>query len=135
MGAFALDQLHYFCTRRTDDAKVMLTASHHPISWFSMALVCINMSAFIVELLNTRRLHPMLYVHYLQLVTPKQLQFQSTLPIHVIHDFFCVLNMEFLEKWQSQNQTVIQFESFYKEFKDNIKQEMKLSYLKYLIKP
>ena len=135
MGAFALEQLHYFVTNRNEDAQTMLTASHHPISWFSMALVCINMSAFVVDLLNTRRLHPTLYESYLQLIKPHHLQFQSSLPFHVIHDFYCALNLEFVEKWQAGPKTVMEFESFFNEFKDLIRQELKLNYLKYLIKP
>ena len=134
VGAFALDQLHYFVTNRNEDAKTMLTASHHPISWFSMALVCINMTNFIVELLNTRRLHPMLYMHYLQLMQPKKPDFELKLPIHIIHDFYCVLNLEFLEKWQSRPLTVMEFEKFFKSFKNDIKQDLRLNYLKYLIK-
>eukprot|EP00834_Sanchytrium_tribonematis_P005720 NODE_365_length_8707_cov_1.170423.p7 type:complete len:141 gc:universal NODE_365_length_8707_cov_1.170423:70-492(+) len=139
MGELALEQLHFFVTMRTEDAKTMLTASHHPIYWFSMALVCINVSSFVVELLNTRRLHPYMYISYLELCRPPGknrncLSYKDLLPIKYIHLFYCQICMEFVERWQLNNTTVIQFEMFFKEFKIKIEQELILSYMKYLIK-
>eukprot|EP00835_Amoeboradix_gromovi_P004366 NODE_335_length_10686_cov_0.203363.p9 type:complete len:136 gc:universal NODE_335_length_10686_cov_0.203363:4347-4754(+) len=134
MGAFGLDNLHYFVVNRNEEARAMLSASHHPITWFNMGIVCVNITLFIVELLNCRLLHPMLYANYLQLIQPHNLMQKNSLVLHVIRDLYCVLNIEFMNKWQDEECTLIQFDSFFKLFRAGVKRQLKIDYLKYLIK-
>jgi hypothetical protein len=56
MGLLALDNLHYFCERYRDEARRVLLASHHPISWFSFGILGINLTSYVLRLVRTRQL-------------------------------------------------------------------------------
>ncbi|KAJ3363213.1 hypothetical protein HDU91_003063 [Kappamyces sp. JEL0680] len=63
MGLLALDNLHFFCDRYNQIAKRILTVSHHQTSWFSLAIVGINITAYCLRLVRTRQLQWTFYAY------------------------------------------------------------------------
>ncbi|KAI9217934.1 ELMO/CED-12 family-domain-containing protein, partial [Blastocladiella britannica] len=63
MGLHGLDDLVYIARAHPTLTRRLLDASHHPISWYSWAIVGINISSFVVSMLRTRRLQYLMY-HY-----------------------------------------------------------------------
>ncbi|WAQ99554.1 ELMD2-like protein [Mya arenaria] len=61
MGLLGLEQLLYFCTKYGNEAKAMLSRSHHPKTGYSYAIVGINMTELVYHLMKTGRLRTHFY--------------------------------------------------------------------------
>lgn len=61
MGMLGLDDLLYLATNFPATSARILAASHHPLSWFSFAIVGINVTAYCLRLVRTRQLQLVFY--------------------------------------------------------------------------
>ncbi len=74
IGLLGLDDLHYFAKYHPEEAQNVLKTSHAQ-SWFSMAIVGINMTAYALQLVRTRQLQLFFYTNG----TAKE----------IYHEFYC----------------------------------------------
>jgi hypothetical protein len=63
MGLLALDNLLFYCDRYNSNARNVLRVSHHQVSWFSFAIVGINITAYLLRLVRTRELQWVFYCY------------------------------------------------------------------------
>lgn len=75
LGMLGLDDLVYYAKNYPISSKYTLECSHHETSWYSFAIVGINITAFAVQTLRTRQLQ-----YYL---------FLNGAEISVYHEFYC----------------------------------------------
>ncbi|KAI8893519.1 ELMO/CED-12 family-domain-containing protein [Globomyces pollinis-pini] len=107
MGLLALDNLYYFCDTYIEIARRILSSSHHPISWFSFAIVGINITAYLLRLVRTRQLQWTFYVYG----THKD----------IFNEIYCYIFDGFEKHWSSQSKppSILDFNSHFKAFTFN----------------
>lgn len=113
MGLLALDNLHYFCGKYNEEAKRILKASHHEQSWFSFAIVGINITAYCLRLVRTRQLQWVFY----SFGADKE----------VFNEVYCIFDLSgyvfdaFEKEWSGMLKppSVMDFNSIFKNFQIN----------------
>ncbi|ORZ31144.1 Engulfment/cell motility, partial [Catenaria anguillulae PL171] len=112
MGVYGLDDLTYLARHHAHFASYILKLSHDPISWFSMAIVGINLSAYVISLLRTRRLQWVLYKY-----TPTR---------ETVHEVYCWVWVRFVEHWTGQDAplTIMDFEQEFKKVQRKCEEEL-----------
>ncbi|KAI8923403.1 ELMO/CED-12 family-domain-containing protein [Entophlyctis helioformis] len=112
MGLLALDDLHYLCKYYPDISARILAASHHPSSWFSFAIVGINITAYALRLVRTRFLQ---YTFYKYGVSEDN-----------YHEVYCFLFDGFEKFWTSQKKTpsILDFTNIFREFQMKVENDI-----------
>ncbi|ORZ27908.1 ELMO/CED-12 family-domain-containing protein [Lobosporangium transversale] len=105
MGMLGLDDLVYYAKHYPISSKHALECSHDKISWYSFAIVGINITAFAVQTLRTRQLQ-----YYL---------FLNGTDRSVYHELYCYLFHRFNGYWTSLDPkpSVMDFERVFTDFK------------------
>ncbi|KAF9431856.1 hypothetical protein BGZ76_011616 [Entomortierella beljakovae] len=113
MGMLGLDDLVYYAKYYPISSKNALECSHDPISWYSYAIVGINITAFAVQTLRTRHLQ-----YYL---------FLNGTDRSIYHELYCYLFHRFNEYWTTlePKPIIMDFERVFADFK--IKMERQLA--------
>ncbi|KAI9159535.1 hypothetical protein H9P43_008875 [Blastocladiella emersonii ATCC 22665] len=116
MGMQALDDLVYFAKTHPLAAAHILASSRHPVSWYSFAIVGINITAYVVQLLRTRQLQHYLYRHH-----PSRA---------AVHEFYCYVFFAFNKHWTEYTGhpplTIMDFEREFAVVKTKIEQDLLL---------
>ncbi|KAI8354272.1 ELMO/CED-12 family-domain-containing protein [Mortierella sp. GBAus27b] len=105
MGMLGLDDLVYYAKYYPKSSKHALECSHDKISWYSFAIVGINITQFAVQTLRTRQLQ-----YYL---------FLNGTDRSVYHELYCFLFHRFNQYWTSiePKPCVMEFERHFADFK------------------
>lgn len=112
MGLLGLEQLLYFSTNDTDNARLALNNSNATVKWYSFAIVGINITGFMNELLVKGELDVFLY----GLGKPN---------LESIHDFYSRVFIKFDETWiESDARDIMDFGRIFKVFKATIKSQI-----------
>lgn len=91
MGQLALDQLCYFATRYTEEAKGMLSRSHSQYFGYSYAIVGINMTEMVYTLLKNGNLRTHFYNSFI-----------ARPSLHDFHEVYCYVFYDFDTFWFSE---------------------------------
>ncbi|KAG0198307.1 hypothetical protein BGX28_008260 [Mortierella sp. GBA30] len=105
MGMLGLDDLVYYAKYYPLSSKHALECSHHEVSWYSFAIVGINITAFAVQTLRTRQLQ-----YYL---------FLNGTDRSVYHELYCYLFHRFNGYWSTLDPkpSIMDFERIFADFK------------------
>ncbi|KAI8844581.1 ELMO/CED-12 family-domain-containing protein [Chytriomyces cf. hyalinus JEL632] len=105
MGILGLENLIYYARTHPDSFQRVLANSHHPKAWFSMAIVGINISSFVLSMHRQRLLQKFFYKYGVSK--------------DIYHELYCFIFDSFESRWTSQNEslTVMDFERFFKQFR------------------
>ncbi|CAO3565022.1 unnamed protein product [Mortierella alpina] len=105
MGMLGLDDLVYYAKYYPISSKHALKCSHDDISWYSFAIVGINITAFAVQTLRTRQLQ-----YYL---------FLNGTDRSVYHELYCYLFHRFNGYWSAidPKPSIMDFERVFADFK------------------
>ncbi|KAF9120703.1 hypothetical protein BGW39_011176 [Mortierella sp. 14UC] len=122
MGMLGLDDLVYYAKHYPMSSKHALECSHDPISWYSFAIVGINITAFAVQTLRTRQLQ-----YYL---------FLNGTDRSVYHELYCYLFHRFNAYWSTlePKPSIMDFERVFADFKIMMERQLarrKLMMLRY----
>ncbi|KAG0368435.1 hypothetical protein BGX24_002833 [Mortierella sp. AD032] len=122
MGMLGLDDLVYYAKYYPMSSKHALECSHDPISWYSFAIVGINITAFAVQTLRTRQLQ-----YYL---------FLNGTDRSVYHELYCYLFHRFNAYWSTlePKPSIMDFERVFADFKIVMERQLarrKLMMLRY----
>ncbi|KAF9954424.1 hypothetical protein BGZ72_004607 [Mortierella alpina] len=105
MGMLGLDDLVYYAKYYPISSKHALECSHDDVSWYSFAIVGINITAFAVQTLRTRQLQ-----YYL---------FLNGTDRSVYHELYCYLFHRFNGYWSALDPkpSIMDFERVFADFK------------------
>ncbi|CAH1766390.1 10143_t:CDS:2, partial [Entrophospora sp. SA101] len=113
MGMLGLDDLVYYAKNYRESSHYALESSYHTVSWYSFAIVGLNITSFALQTLRTRQLQYFLFKYGIEK--------------NVYHEFYCYLFHSFNEYWTTYDQSVIttmDFEWMFAQFKINIRKEL-----------
>ncbi|GJJ78553.1 ELMO domain-containing protein [Entomortierella parvispora] len=112
MGMLGLDDLVYYAKHYPVSSKYTLECSHHETSWYSFAIVGINITSFAVQTLRTRQLQ-----YYL---------FLNGAEISVYHEFYCYLFHRFNSYWSTlePKPSIMDFERVFADFKVTMERQL-----------
>ncbi|KAG0243778.1 hypothetical protein BGW41_001290 [Actinomortierella wolfii] len=122
MGMLGLDDLVYYAKHYPESSHYALECSNDEHSWYSYAIVGINITAFAVQTLRTRQLQYYLFYH------------GSSRSVY--HELYCYLYDRFNAYWISlePRPTVMDFERVFADFKMIVERQLskrKVMTLKY----
>ncbi|KAG0284530.1 hypothetical protein BGZ96_011113 [Linnemannia gamsii] len=122
MGMLGLDDLVYYAKYYPMSSKHALECSHDAISWYSFAIVGINITSFAVQTLRTRQLQ-----YYL---------FLNGTDRSVYHELYCYLFHRFNAYWSTlePKPSIMDFERVFADFKIMMERQLarrKLMMLRY----
>lgn len=122
MGMLGLDDLVYYAKYYPMSSKNALECSHDDISWYSFAIVGINITSFAVQTLRTRQLQ-----YYL---------FLNGTDRSVYHELYCYLFHRFNAYWSTlePKPIIMDFERVFADFKIMMERQLarrKLMMLRY----
>ncbi|KAK5809494.1 ELMO/CED-12 family-domain-containing protein [Linnemannia elongata] len=122
MGMLGLDDLVYYAKYYPMSSKNALECSHDAISWYSFAIVGINITSFAVQTLRTRQLQ-----YYL---------FLNGTDRSVYHELYCYLFHRFNAYWSTlePKPSIMDFERVFADFKIMMERQLarrKLMMLRY----
>jgi ELMO domain-containing protein len=127
MGLLGLYQLVYFSRTRTDAARRVLLDSNHPRRFIPFAVTGINISAFLLELLQDCKLHRYL-LHNLPDIrelndNPTTTAIEKNViesGVNLINDVYCDIFEALMRLWVERDPpNVMSFQSIFKEFKES----------------
>ncbi|KAI7907783.1 uncharacterized protein BX663DRAFT_482060 [Cokeromyces recurvatus] len=110
MGIQGLNDLLYFVQTYPHHALSILQHASHPVHWYPYAIVGINITKFVYQLLESKRLQSYL--------------FQYGTHLDSLQDFYSYLFYRFNQFWISQHLTVMDFEVKFKEFQLQIEKDL-----------
>ncbi|KAG0050022.1 hypothetical protein BGZ83_005185 [Gryganskiella cystojenkinii] len=112
MGMLGLDDLVYYAKYYPISSKYTLECSHHETSWYSFAIVGINITSFAVQTLRTRQLQ-----YYL---------FLNGADISIYHEFYCYLFHRFNSYWSTlePKPSIMDFERVFADFKGTMERQL-----------
>jgi hypothetical protein len=133
MGLLSLQQLVYFSEKYPTEAQKILSESSIESRYFPFAAVGINITAFVIELLNGLHMHRFIFQHMdeimLQDVTnsddgPSADKNCVALATSYVHELYCKVFVEFGKIWIKQSpKDVMSFPTIFNTFKKQIKLE------------
>ncbi|KAG0260240.1 hypothetical protein DFQ27_003639 [Actinomortierella ambigua] len=112
MGMLGLDDLVYYAKHYPESSHYALECSYDEHSWYSYAIVGINITAFAVQTLRTRQLQYYLFYH------------GSSRSVY--HELYCYLYDRFNAYWISlePRPTVMDFERVFADFKIIVERQL-----------
>eukprot|EP01036_Dinobryon_divergens_P035610 gene35610-46184_t len=133
MGLLGLRQLTYFCEKNPDTARSILLISNHPQKYYPFAITGINITAFLLELLNETRLHGLIF-NNLERLTLENTSKYTTEPTafddvetiaytcDALNDFYGVIFEQFSKLWVARNpKDIMDFPRIFTELKRDIR--------------
>lgn len=132
MGLLGLMQLVYFCECKPNVARSILTVSSDPQKYYPFAITGINITAFLLELLNGTHLHRLIFDNIEKLALENAGKFAAdgcssdseaiTSSCNVLNEFYCFIFEEFHNLWQARNpRNVMDFPKIFNELKNDIR--------------
>ena len=137
MGMLAANQLLFFSEKRQTTAIRILTESMHPVRYFPFAVVGINISKFIMDLLEETRLHAYIFAHLdkIYLNESFSLEHGPSANARIVHriifehinDIYCDVFELFIAKWiqKDPKNGVMAFPKLFEEIKVSFRGIMK----------
>ncbi|EQC34557.1 hypothetical protein, variant [Saprolegnia diclina VS20] len=111
MGVLSLHQLLYYTSKYPEEARSALVHSNHPTQWYPFAITGINITNFLVELINDRLLDARFY--------------DKDVHIDELHEFFCQVFTMFDALWVESNPTdLMAFPTIFNHLKATIRFEL-----------
>ncbi|CAH0476208.1 unnamed protein product [Peronospora belbahrii] len=127
MGVFSLVQLIYFTKTYKVEAQRALEESNHPTRWYPFAVTGINVTAFMIELIDEHLLDIKLY----RFATNGHND-DFTAALTQLHDIYATIFTRFNKMWIDKNpRDVMAFPSIFQSLKDDIRHELKLKSFAY----
>jgi ELMO domain-containing protein len=131
MGLLGLTQLVHFSAHRSIQARNALLESLHPRRYFPFAATGINMTAFVVELLQETRLHATLFgslerdgMDHFDIGSPSGSAGLVDNGCSSVHDVYCDLFEAFIVLWVKRDPVnVMAFPNIIGEFKDEARKK------------
>ena len=114
MGFLGLQNLLYFATEHTETARQILSHSDHPQHGFSFAVVGINLTGLVHQLLISGALK----THFYNLVLGRP-------RIDHFHDVYCYIFVEFDKYWFAVKPNIMQFNQVKETFLNIVLEELK----------
>ncbi|KAJ8297396.1 hypothetical protein KUTeg_023927 [Tegillarca granosa] len=110
MGMLGLNQLLYFASIYTEKSRNLLSHSKHPKYGYSYAIVSINMTSLLYEILSNGALR----THFYNIKTEKP-------SLQDFHEVYCYLFLEFDKFWFDEKpKDIMEFGRVRKKFKQEI---------------
>jgi ELMO domain-containing protein len=131
MGLLGLIQLHYFSENRTQRAKFIHAALSDPMKYYPFAIIGINITSFVFELIQEYRVQRLLLENLTHTVAGELSQY-DVLPsndpvciqfgVNIVHDFYCLIFEEFYLQWVIMNpESIMSFNMIFDEVKQAIR--------------
>ncbi|XP_071126322.1 ELMO domain-containing protein 2-like [Mytilus edulis] len=115
MGMLGLNQLLYISSKYTALSRQILSKSHHPTLGFSYAIVGINLTSVLYELLKKQTLR----THFYNIKDDKP-------SLHDFHELYCYMFKEFVTFWFNEKpKDIMEFGRVRDKFRKKIKQKLK----------
>jgi len=136
MGMLGLHQLVYFSETKPEVAKSILDTSNDPKRYFPFAATGINITAFLLQLLNETRMHRLIFENLETLSLDgvnnnisKSSDLGSSFhtetinsTCNVLNEFYCFIFEEFITIWISRNpKSVLEFPSIFSDLQKDIR--------------
>ncbi len=132
MGLLGLRQLACFCEKHPDTARSILLISNHPQKYFPFAITGINITAFVLEMLNEFRLHEVVFETLEKLVVQNPSKyseskaFDDAETLAFVYDEFdylyCFIFQEFCKSWITENpKDIMDFPRIFKDVKQDFR--------------
>ncbi|KUG01509.1 ELMO domain-containing protein B [Phytophthora nicotianae] len=120
MGLLSLVQLNHFTKSYRIEAQRALEESNHPTRWYPFAVTGINVTAFVIELIDERLLDIKLYRH-----AGAGGDDNVDFGLKQLHDFYATIFTRFNKLWVDTNpRDVMAFPSIFQSLKDDIRREL-----------
>ncbi|OWZ18005.1 hypothetical protein PHMEG_0007977 [Phytophthora megakarya] len=120
MGLFSLIQLNYFTKGYKVEAQRALEESNHPTRWYPFAVTGINVTAFMIELIDGRLLDIELYRFGRRLNGN-----DVDSGLQQLHDVYATIFTRFNKLWVDTNpRDVMAFPTIFQSLKDDIRREL-----------
>lgn len=133
MGILGLVQLAYFSEHRTQRARFILSALSDPKKYYPFAIIGINITSFVYELIQEYRIQKILLENLSHTVAGDITRYEimpSDDPVclnfglHVVHDLYCVIFEEFYLQWVIMNpESIMSFNEIFNEVKMSIRKK------------
>uniref|UniRef100_A0AAV1T525 ELMO domain-containing protein n=1 Tax=Peronospora matthiolae TaxID=2874970 RepID=A0AAV1T525_9STRA len=124
MGIFSLVQLNYFTKNYKVEAQRALEESNHPTRWYPFAVTGINVTAFLIELIDERLLDVKLY----RLAANGKDDEDLNAGLMQLHDVYATIFTRFNKLWVDTNpRDVMAFPCLFQSLKDVIRAELMLA--------
>lgn len=133
MGVLGLVQLHYFSQHRPQRAKFILQNLSDPKKYYPFAIIGINITSFVIELIHELRMQKILLENLAHTVAADLTKYEI-LPsddavcvnfgVNVVHDFYCLIFEEFYLQWVIMNpDNIMSFNRIFDEVKRSIRKK------------
>ncbi|KAE9042916.1 hypothetical protein PR003_g3662 [Phytophthora rubi] len=120
MGVFSLIQLNHFTKDYKIEAQRALEESNHPTRWYPFAVTGINVTAFMIELIDERLLDIKLYRH-----AAGDKSDNVNVGLKQLHDVYATIFTRFNKLWVDTNpRDVMAFPTIFQSLKDDIRLEL-----------
>jgi len=130
-----LHQLVYFSETKPEVAKSILDTSNDPKRYFPFAVTGINITAFLLQLVNETRMHRLIFenletmsldgVNYASKTSDLGPSFHTETvnsTCNVLNEFYCFIFEEFINMWISRNpKSVLEFPSIFSDLQKDIR--------------
>uniref|UniRef100_M4BY67 ELMO domain-containing protein n=1 Tax=Hyaloperonospora arabidopsidis (strain Emoy2) TaxID=559515 RepID=M4BY67_HYAAE len=124
MGIFSLVQLNYFTKNYKVEAQRALEESNHPTRWYPFAVTGINVTAFLIELIDERLLDVKLY----RLAANGKDDEDLNAGLTQLHDVYATIFTRFNKLWVDTNpRDVMAFPCLFQGLKNVIRAELMLA--------
>jgi hypothetical protein len=125
MGLLGLSQLAYFSKAKTEVARQIMLISNDPNGYFPFAVAGINITSFLLQLLNETRLHRLVFDNLEKLALEDASGFPEnpssdpniiSSSCDVLNEFYCFIFEELASYWKARKaRSVFDFPAIFKE--------------------
>jgi hypothetical protein len=125
MGMLGLQQLHFFATRKAEVAKLILAEFSTPGRSFPFAIIGINLTRLVLEMLTARRLHEFIIKRFGNLTVNCSLAYLEgpsndadcvAYCVALVHEVYCLVFEEFYLVWVERRPvSIMAFTELYSE--------------------
>lgn len=133
MGILGLVQLAYFSQHRPQRARFILSVLSDPKKYYPFAIIGINITSFVFELIQEYRIQRVL-LENLSHTVAGDINRYEVLPsndpvcinfgLNVFHDFYCLIFEEFYLQWVIMNpESIMSFGSIFDEVKKAVRKK------------
>lgn len=130
MGSLGMIQLLYFSSRKQPAARMILQQLSEPSRYYPFAIIGINLTRLVMELLVQGRLHSTIFAHFSHLTVNNSLLYLQgpsndedciRFCLDLVHDVYCVAFEELYLTWVvRQPASVMSFTTIYEEVKQTL---------------
>lgn len=120
MGLFSLVQLNHFTHDYKVEAQAALEESNHPTRWYPFAVTGINVTAFMIDLIDERLLDVKLYR-----LGASGTDEDVDAGLKQLHDVYATIFTRFNKLWVDTNpRDVMAFPTIFQSLKDDVRREL-----------